>query len=94
MSPGGGKSRRGYPIGVPIPLFLEAGSEQRFLSIKEPDLDRVRALLNDIIQGNGRISQLIKRIRNFTKKDALHYDCLDINEVILLRRLTREKRAA
>lgn len=65
-----------------LAILTNAQLAKRFLSGKKLDLDRVHALLDDIIEGNRRISQLMVRMRRFLKKEKIPFDRLNISEVI------------
>ncbi len=59
-----------------------AQTAQRFLSMKEPDVDEVKKALTGIISGNRRAEEVIKRVRMSLKNETLEYNYITISEII------------
>jgi PAS domain S-box-containing protein len=73
-----------HEINQPLTAILSnAEAAQRFLSQASPDISEVRQILEDIIRDDRRANDVVRRVRALVKKEKLHDEPLDLNEVIL-----------
>jgi PAS domain S-box-containing protein len=63
-------------------VITNAGAAQRWLNRETPDLDEARECLALIVRDGTRAGDIIRRIREFTRKGSEPTASLDMNEVI------------
>ncbi len=63
-------------------ISSNARAAQRFMERTPPDLDEVRAALDDIVKDDRRAGEVIRHLRALLKKGELERTPLDINEVV------------
>lgn len=72
-----------HEVNQPLAAIINNGSAgMRWLAADPPNIERARDSLAHIINQGNRASEVIKRIRAFSKKAPLQRSALDINEVI------------
>ncbi len=73
----------GHEVNQPLAgVVTNAEAGLRWLDGLPPNLDEVRASLGLIVRDANRASEVIRRIRQFLKKEQAQRESLDINEVI------------
>ncbi len=76
-------SSMAHEINQPLTAILSnAQAAQRFLSAAEPDLGEVREILDDIVRDDKRVSEVIRRMRTFLKKQTVPYELFDLDEAV------------
>ena len=72
-----------HELNQPLTAILSnAQAAQRFLTAKPADLEEIKDILKDIVEDNGRASEVIRRIRVLVKKEDLAFGPLDLEGVI------------
>ncbi len=84
-----------HEINQPLAAILaNAQAARHILDEKEPDMDELHAILDDIINDDGRAREVIKRIRSLLRKESANKDRMDVNRIVedALRLVERESR--
>jgi PAS domain S-box-containing protein len=63
-------------------IMSNAQAAVRFLAQEDPDLGEVRDILADIVQDDRRANEVIRRLRQFLKRDKPELTPLDMNQLI------------
>jgi len=63
-------------------IVTRAGAARRWLQAQRPDLEKVRAALDQIEASGHRAAQIIKSTRSMFRKDRQHWAEVDVNQVI------------
>jgi C4-dicarboxylate-specific signal transduction histidine kinase len=72
-----------HELNQPLTAILSnAQAAQRFLAHDNADLNEVRDILKDIVDEDKRAGEVIRRLRGLLKKDEVHHQPFDINEVV------------
>ncbi len=72
-----------HEINQPLTAILSnAEAAQRFLSQASPDISEVRQILEDIVRDDRRANDVVRKVRALVKKEKVHAEPLDLNEVI------------
>lgn len=72
-----------HELNQPLAAILSnAQAALRFLVCKEPNLNEVRDILEEIVADNQRASEVIRRLRLLMKKDEVQHQPLDVNEMV------------
>jgi PAS domain S-box-containing protein len=73
-----------HEVSQPIAAtLLNAESAVRWLSRRPPDLEKAKGAIDRIINDGKRASDILSRIRDFSKKEPARYGELEVNEAIL-----------
>lgn len=72
-----------HELNQPLTAILSnAQAALRFMTAKRPDLEEVREILKEIVQDNGRASEIIRRIRALVKKEDIEFAPVDLASVV------------
>jgi PAS domain S-box-containing protein len=72
-----------HELNQPLAAILSnAQAALRFLENNTVDLGEVRSILADIAEDDKRAGEVIRRLRGLLKKEEIHQDSLDMNEVV------------
>lgn len=72
-----------HELNQPLAAILSnAQAGQRFLAQSPPQVERIPAILSDIVRSDHRARAVIERLRSMLKKEPAHHQRLDINELI------------
>lgn len=72
-----------HEINQPLAIIMSnAEAAQRLLRHPQPDLDEVRAILDDIVAADERAGQVIKRLRGLLKRGPANAQPLSLNELV------------
>jgi C4-dicarboxylate-specific signal transduction histidine kinase len=72
-----------HEVNQPIAAAVtNASTCLRWLSRDQPNLEEARAAASRIVQDGKRASEIVKRVRQLFKKDTLHREPVDLNEII------------
>jgi len=72
-----------HELNQPLTAILSnAQAARRFLAQTPPDLDELRAILEDIVQGGWRAGEVVRRLRMLFKKGEGLRQAVDLNAVI------------
>jgi two-component system sensor kinase FixL len=63
-------------------ILSNAQAALRFITSKPPDLEEVREILKEIVQDNGRATEIIRRVRTLVKKEEIEFVSVDIRSII------------
>ena len=63
-------------------IMTNAQAAGRMLSMSEPDIDEVRAILRDIVRDDRRASEVIQRLRQLLQKGELEITSIDLTTAI------------
>jgi signal transduction histidine kinase len=63
-------------------IVARAGAARRWLAAERPDLDKVRAALDQIEAAGHRASDIITNVKSMFKRDSQHRSEIDINNLI------------
>jgi C4-dicarboxylate-specific signal transduction histidine kinase len=63
-------------------MVLRASAAMRWLRAEKPDLDKVRALLSEVVDGGHHASDVVVSVRAMFRKDTQEKSEIDINKVI------------
>jgi len=73
-----------HELNQPLTTVLSnAQAAQQLLEGAAPDLDEIRAILDDIVAENKRAGEIIRRLRTLLKKGEIQLQEVDINELVL-----------
>jgi PAS domain S-box-containing protein len=76
-------SSMAHELSQPLTSALtNAQAARRFLAMEKPDLDEVRAALDDIVEDHLRARAVIQNMRSLLKKQAPGRKAIDINTVV------------
>ena len=72
-----------HELNQPLTAILSnAQAAQRFLAQTPPDLEELRAILQDIVQDDRRAGEVVRRLRALFKKEETPRRVLDLNAII------------
>jgi len=72
-----------HELNQPLAAMLSnAQAARQFLARKPTDLDEVREILDDVVAENGRVSEIIRRMRGMARKEPPDFIPLDLDETI------------
>lgn len=71
-----------HEINQPLSAIMSnAQAACRYLAAPTPDVDELKAILNDIVKEDARAGEVINRLRAFLKKEKMEFEPLDLNAV-------------
>jgi len=72
-----------HELNQPLAAILSnAQAGQRFLAQSPPQMERIPAILSDIVKSDHRARAVIERLRSLLKKEPAQHQRLDLNELI------------
>ncbi len=72
-----------HELNQPLTAILSnAQAALRFMAAKTPDLEEVRDILKEIVEDNGRATQIIRGMRALVKKEEVEFVAVDLESVI------------
>jgi two-component system, LuxR family, sensor kinase FixL len=73
-----------HELNQPLTAILSnAQAAQEFLAQNPADLQEVHGILQDIVDEDRRAREVIRRLRLLFRKGEVHYESLDLNELVL-----------
>jgi two-component system sensor kinase FixL len=72
-----------HELNQPLAIIMSnAQAAQRLLRNPVPDLDEIRAILDDIVEADGRAGEVITRLRGMLKRGAPNRQRLSVNRLV------------